>query len=49
MPREWEKNLNFCVRDFLLPYLGVSNTPYLGSDVTLLCVTFLVLEVRIGE
>ena len=31
----WRKILNFCVTDFF-PYLGVSNTPYLGSDVTLL-------------
>ena len=29
------KILNFCVTDFF-PYLALSNTPYLGSDVTLL-------------
>ena len=29
------KILNFCVTDFF-PYLAPSNTPYLGSDVTLL-------------
>ena len=29
------KILNFCVTDFF-PYLALSSTPYLGSDVTLL-------------
>ena len=29
------KILNFCVTDFF-PYLALSNTPYLGSEVTLL-------------
>ena len=32
----WRKILNFCVTDFFFPYLALSNTPYLGSDVTLL-------------
>ena len=31
----WRKILNFFVTDFF-PYLGVSNTPYLGIAVTLL-------------
>ena len=30
------KFLKFCVTPFFGPYLGVSNTPYLGSDVTVL-------------
>ena len=31
----WIKILNFCITVFF-PYLALSNTPYLGSDVTLL-------------
>ena len=34
--REWEKNAQLLCNCFFFPYLGVSNTPYLGSDVTLL-------------
>ena len=34
-----EEKSHLSVRDLFLPYLGVSNTPYLGSDVTFLHVS----------
>ena len=34
-----EEKSHLSVRDFFLPYLGVSNTPYLGTDVTFMYVS----------
>ena len=31
--REYRRKSHLSVRDFFWPYLGVSNTPYLGTDV----------------
>ena len=34
-----EEKSHLRVRDFFLPYLGVSNTPYLGTDFTFMYVS----------
>ena len=34
-----EEKSHLSVRDFFWPYLGVSNTPYLGTDVTFMYVS----------
>ena len=34
-----EEKSHLSVRDFFGPYLGVSNTPYLGTDVTFMYVS----------